>query len=100
MILIPFCLAEFLHGGEPLSEVAFLGEAVVVGGQLEQLDLSDYLKLLQEQKENQMRSETVFNQPEALKKRCTFLLFSKLIRPPWKHSRIKTSTKIKCQSLS
>ncbi len=46
----PLCLAEFLHPCEPLSEVAVLSETVVVGGQLEQFDLSDHLKLLQAQK--------------------------------------------------
>lgn len=43
----PLGLAELLHAGEPFSEVAVLSETVVVGGQLEQLDLSDHLELLQ-----------------------------------------------------
>lgn len=43
---IPLCLAEFLHACEPLSEVTVWSEAVVIGGQLEQFDLSNHLKLL------------------------------------------------------
>lgn len=42
----PLGLAELFHACEPFSEVAVLSETVVVGGQLEQLDLSDHLKLL------------------------------------------------------
>lgn len=43
----PLGLAELLHACEPLPEVAVLSETVVVGGQLEQFDLSDHLELLQ-----------------------------------------------------
>lgn len=43
----PLGLAELLHACKPLPEVAVLSETVVVGGQLEQFDLSDHLKLLQ-----------------------------------------------------
>lgn len=53
----PLCLAEFLHACEPLSEVAVLSEAVVVGGQLEQFDLSDHLELLQA--ENREREKVI-----------------------------------------
>lgn len=43
----PLGLAQLLHPWEPLPEVGVLGDAVVVGGQLEQFDLSDHLKLLE-----------------------------------------------------
>lgn len=42
----PLGLAELFHACEPFSEVTVLSETVVVGGQLEQLDLSDHLELL------------------------------------------------------
>lgn len=53
----PLSLAELLHACEPLPEVAVLSETVVVGGQLEQFDLSDHLELLQADSREGERTE-------------------------------------------
>lgn len=94
----PLGLAELLHACEPLSEVAVLSETVVVGGQLEQLDLSDHLELLRAESRRKgrycttvgkrFRDATVNSRYQQSiqdnKHAITFLLFSKLIRPPCK----------------
>lgn len=42
----PLSLAERLHGPEPGSEVVLGGNAVIVAGRLEQLDLGDHFEFL------------------------------------------------------
>lgn len=53
----PLGLAELLHACEPLPEVTVLSETVVVGGQLEQFDLSDHLELLHADSREGKRAE-------------------------------------------